>query len=96
MLRYCDEAGLSCVYRQDAPQEIKQRSVEHRSKALLVSLALRRRQGEVEISKTLSESATSRCDAQIRAGLTRMFDIDIGDATAHNATRSEEYSEAAN
>ena len=61
-----------------------------------MSLALRRRQGEVEISGTLSEGVTPRCNAQIGAGLTRMFDIDVGAATAHTATRSEEYSKAAN
>ena len=61
-----------------------------------MSLALRRRQGEVEISGTLSEGATPRCDTQIGAGLTRMIDIDVGDATATTATRSEEYSKAAN
>ena len=61
-----------------------------------MSLALRRRQGEVEISGTLIEGATPRCDAQIGASLMRMFDIDVGDATANTATRSEEYSQAAN
>ena len=79
------------------PGEHQAELVEHRSKALFVSLALRRRQREVEISRTLSEGASPWCDAQIGAGLTGMFDIDIGDATAHTAaTRSEEYRKAAN
>ena len=78
------------------PGEHQAELVEHRSKALFVSLALRRRQGEVEISGTLIEDATPRCDAQIGAGLTCMLDIDVGDATANTATRCEEYSKAAN
>ena len=72
------------------------KALEPRSKGLLVSLALRRRQGEVETKGTLIEGATPRCDAQIGASLMRMFDIDVGDATANTATRSEEYSQAAN
>jgi hypothetical protein len=73
-----------------------EKALERRSKGLLVSLALRRRQGEVKIKGTLLEGATPRCDAQIGARLMRVFDIDVGDATANTATRSEEYSQAAN